>query len=51
MDGSTGSGNLEVELILVCLFLCKDDNVCEIQASPRYLTVVKPTQADADWIV
>ena len=50
MDGSTDSGNLEVELVLV-VFCVKDDSSCEIQARTRYLAVVKPTRGDADGLL
>ena len=50
MDGSTDSGNLEVELVLV-VFCVKDDSSCEKQARTRYLAVVKPTRGDADGLL
>ena len=50
MDGSTDSGNLEVELVLV-LFCVKNDDTYKMEACTRYLAVVKPTRADADGLL
>ena len=50
MDGSTDSGNLEVELVLV-VFCMKNDTAREIQACTRYLATVKPAQANADGLL
>ena len=50
MDGSTDSGNLEVELVFA-VFCKRDDSACEIRTYIRYLAVVKPTRADAEGLL
>ena len=47
MDGTTDSGNLEDELIVV-LFCQKDDACGEIKSCTRYLTVVNPEKANTE---
>ena len=50
MDGSTDSSNNEVELVPV-VFCVKNDGAHEIQTKFLYLALVKPTRADAEWLL
>ena len=50
MDGTTDSGNVEDELIIV-LYCRRDDVVKEIKACARYLSVVTPDKANSDGLV
>ena len=47
MDGTTNSGNLEDELIVV-LYCQRDDASGEMKSCARYLTVVNPEKANAE---
>ena len=50
ISGSTDAANTEVELVLV-LYYCKDDVAHEIRSCTRYLTVVDPTQGNAQGLI
>ena len=50
MDGSTDSGNLEQELVVV-LFCQKDDSTEEIRSYARFLCVATPEKADANGLI
>ena len=50
MDGTTDSGKVEDELIIV-LHCKQDDVVKEIRTCARYLSLVTPNKADTDGLV
>jgi hypothetical protein len=50
MDGTTDSGNLENELVVV-QFCWRDETAKEIKSCARYLSVVNPNRADTDGLV
>lgn len=50
MDGSTDSGNIEDELVLV-QYLTQDQSVQEIRSCARYLSLQVLTRANADGLI
>ena len=50
MDGSTDTGNIENELVVI-QYCVRDDTAQELRSCTRYLSLEIPTKADADGLI